>query len=461
MSYGLKISHNLITADDIIMTVRKVSAPLADVVSPIFYPAPHSQVNVTVTVPDPVMYKVQFWKTTDGVTLDSIFGGADIDGGLVTGASFSIIQFEVGRGNGAPNYDPTAGDAQYVNPDLDGLTSADYVVHKPGFGPLSWESQIQTIPGGGFEFTDDQVFFDEEKYTIVVSTVQTASTPPPSDLRDFPSKNTDVAADYTLDPTADKNANLIISGLASPRPIITITDLAALSDFQKFGINTDAGIGATLQLPSGRFCNVNGQSRNAVYVGPGEQAIFYKVSTTLFVESWKGNQLRTGELVFKGSVAPLGGIAAVGGWQNKDGDFQRLYEWYVAELSPGELGVGTDDVTPTEANKSKWCIGAEKFWVPDLRDMFLRASDGSRTAGVRQIEQVGSHFHDVGTQPNTGLAKFLKGMTQAIRNWNTGNSNNNGQASTGVTFQNADTITATTNPENRPKNVSFIMYFIG
>jgi hypothetical protein len=66
-----------------------------------------------------------------------------------------------------------------------------------------------------------------------------------------------------------------------------------------------------------------------------------------------------------------------------------LFNWYVNLLPVDELVTGTDDVTPSTANKTKWIIGTNKFWIPDLRNHHMRVTDGTRKTGDIQAAQVG------------------------------------------------------------------------
>lgn len=461
MAFKIFVSHNLTTPDDVIMTVREVANPTVDAIPSVFYPAPHSQVNVTMEVPRGIMYKVQFWKTSDGSTLDSLVGGADIDASISTQSKVTFVQFVAGRGNtGAPYYDPAIGDTEYINPDLlHNLTSEDFLVFKVGYGPLNWQMHIQTVIDG-FEFIDGQEFSEGDEYTVmvfnnVVANIATTTGGP------FPDGFVPVNADLDF-VTADHLNKVIKLTFTGLRVSLNIPNLDLIPDLGKFGINTDESGGSTgmnLILPAGKTCNINGTGRNIVYIGTGERVTFVRNGDVLELENYDGDYARVGELVFASSIGPRNGLAAVGGWYAQD-QYPRLVQWYINSLDPSELGSGSDDVTPAAAHLSKWILGAEKFWVPDLRDFFPRISDGVRKAGTREDEQIGNHFHDVGTQPNTGIAKWIRGATAAIRNWNTGNSQNAGTASTGSTYQNTDTTSPTASPENRPKNVAFNAYFI-
>lgn len=438
------VSFNIVSTSDIILVVRESSAPLAEVFRQ-FYAAPHSQRNLTVDPLNPVMHIVQIWTTTDGTTLLQLKGQCDIDASLTSNLAFDFIQFIVGRGNGTPSFDPVADQPQYVNTNLDGKT---YVVFKPGFGGLYWGVDIQTITGGGFEYINGQMFSADEEYTVMVSNLVASSVS--SSGSGYPSDVVSISGSITF---SSLHFNKLIE-VSSSNPLvgINITDINVIPDGTVFGINTHNYTAApgfvqatALQLPSGKYVQLFGINRNIIYLGLGEEITLIKKGAYLRIVDWVGDHRRLGERIFTDGKPPVNSLPETGSWYLKS-SYPRIFEWYVNELPLTDLGTGTDDVTPDAANKTKWIIGANKFWVPDRRNLFNRNTDGTRVSGDLQAEMVGPHTHPVKPPESNSTAGFGKTAT-----------GNDAAEGTGIAIYNTNNNSGT---ENRPANVATNVYRI-
>jgi hypothetical protein len=399
------ISFNVTTTSDIILVVREKSAPLAEVFRQ-FYAAPHTQRNLTVDELTPVIHIVQVWSTSDGTTLEQLKGQCDIDASISNDAAFTLIQFIVDRGQtGSPTYDPVSNQDSYVNPELDGK---NYAVFKPGYGALVWDIHIELLTGGGFKYINGQLFSSEEEYTVMVfNTVQTSTS---SSSKSFPEDFVEVTEDETFD--SSYYNKMIEANGSSPILTITMPSLASIPDNTKFGINTHNGSQRyiTLQLDTGEYCRVAGQNRNAIYVGKAEEVVFQKKGTYLRIVYWNGDYLRVGERVKADGIAPINSFQEIGGWYTKT-DYPRIFEWYVNELPVDELGTGTEDITPSSSNRTKWIIGTTKFWVPDRRNYFDRNTDGTRKSGNVQSDDVKSPSDNLltGVKRRFAAGGFIEG----------------------------------------------------
>lgn len=438
------IAFNVVSTSDVILVVRESDAPLAEVFRQ-FYAAPHTQQNLTVDNLNPVMHIVQIWTTTDGITLLQLKGQCDIDASITNSFAFDFIQFIVGRGLETPNFDPVADQPQYVNPNIDGKT---YVVFKPGQGPLDWTADINTITGGGFQFINGQNFGSGEEYTVMVSNLVASTVV--SSGKGYPSDIVPIAGDTAFSSLHFSKLLEVIS--ANPLVGISISDLSIIPDGTVFGINTHnytASIGfhqtTVLQLPSGKYVQVLGKQRNALYLGIGEEVTLIKKGAYLRIVDWEGDHRRLGERISTDGTPPQNSLPETGGWFAKS-SFPRVFEWYINELDITELGTGTDDVVPDASNKTKWIIGVNKFWVPDRRNYFDRNTDGIRKSGDVQAEMVGPHTHKVKPPDSNSQSGFGKTTTGS-----------DGPESTGIAQY--DTL-ANTGTENRPANTSTNVYRI-
>lgn len=411
------VSFNIISTSDFLLVARESDDPLSEVYRSDLLEPPHTVRNITINNINPVMHRVELWTTSDGTTLGELRGVCDIDASIANEVAFDYIQFVVGRGNGAPEYDPAAEQGQYVNPDLDGK---DYLVFKEGFGALKWGIDIQTISGGGFEFINGNLFSEGEGYTVQYSLITSSTTS--TSGKSYPEDVVEITGNITFGSTHYNK--LIEVNSSSPIVTIDIPSLDAVPNGTLFGINTHNGTQryVTLQLNTGRYCLINGEQRNAVYIGRAEEVTFIKKGSYLRIVNWDGDYRRVGQRVFTDGLQPANTLPETGDWYLQT-DYPRIFNWYVAELPAPELGTGTDDITPDATNITKWIIGATKFWVPDSSGRFFRATSsdntvdiqGPRLAGSNQADEVGAHDHNLVVPANktsqtaSGFGRFVGG----------------------------------------------------
>lgn len=394
------VSFNLVSTADFLLVARESDDPIAEVYRSAVLTPPHTVRNITINNINPVMHRIELWTTSDGTTLDELRGVCDIDASINNEVAFGYLQFIVGRGNGAPEYDPAPETEEYVNPDLDGK---DYLVFKAGQGPLTWGVDIQTISGGGFELINGTLFGGEEPYTVQYSNVTSSTT---SSGKAYPSDVIEITADTAFGSTHYSKLLEVISASSSVLTI-TIASLDTVPNGTLFGINTHNGNqrGVTLQLNVGRYCWVNTtangpQQRNAVYIGRGESVTFIKKGSALRVVQWDGDYRRVGQRVFSDGLRPVNALPETGGWYLFT-EYPRFVNWYLADLPGAELGTGTQDVVPDQTNRVKFIMGSTKFWMKDTSGLFYRATsvddnvdpDAPRLSGNYQADDNKQHNH--------------------------------------------------------------------
>jgi hypothetical protein len=431
--------------NDLIAVLYKTTAPAAEITR-ILKEAPHPDpYNFEFTDLESGVYIVKIHESPDGTTLGNLRHDFWVDAGINRLEAYSILDVVVDRGNGAPNYDPSDEDDEYPNEDLKDKT---YLVFKPGFGALVWDYHIEKLTDpdtseetGGFKFINGQAFGSGEEYTILISNlVETASTV--ASGKSFPEDTYQIFGDTTFSSAFYNKLVEVNSG--NTIVTINIADLTTIPDGTKFTISTMTGVQryVTLQLPTGKYCIVNFVQRNAVYIGRGETLSVMKKGDYLHVIHWEGDHRRVGDIVYSGALGGANKLALTGGWVLKT-DYPRLFNWYVNVLDPGELGTGTQDVTPDTDNKTKWVIGTTKFWVPDHRELHYRTAGGSTTPGTYQPDQVGQ-FVFSGTIMQKSGTNNRHVVLANINDTNLGTQN--------VTFNSGN--------ENRVKNVAQKAYVI-
>jgi hypothetical protein len=382
--------------NDLIAVIYNTNAPAAEIarlLKPQPHPAPYDFNFPNLPVGT---YIVKIHESPNGVTLGTLRHDFWVNAAINSQTAYTIKTFQVGLGRGTPYFDPADGDTDYINTDLDQL---EYTVFKPGYGPLDWSANITPYPGGGFSFTDTQVFAQDEIYTILISNLVNNVTNTPV-VNSFPSGVEVIIADTVFTST---HYSKVLEVSAVNNCSISIASLATIPDNTVFSINTHALVSSAflapfhyvrLTLPGGQFVRINGRDHNIIFVGRGEEMTFVKNGSYLRLLTGGEAYRKLGQIVYTFTEPPLGSLQLVGGWYSQT-DFGRIFSNYVNLLHPAELGTGVDDVAPNAANRSKWIIGATKFWVPDHGGLFHRPydqnmnHDAQRWPGEYQADAVG------------------------------------------------------------------------
>jgi len=376
--------------NDLIAVIYETSAPAAEVDRQTI-PAPHdSPANVNFPGIPPAVYIVKIFETPDGTTLGTLRHDFWVDAALEKVLAYEPLTFQVGLGRGAPNYDPNDQDTSYINPDLDGQT---YTVFKPGYGPLSWDADITPLAGGGFMFTNSQVFAQDEIYTILISNLvaqpaNTASTAFPVDyLGPF-------GADLVFDST---HYNNMLEFINTTQEVITLSvDLATIPNGVKFGINTHRHAGPNTLLNvqillTNGVCLLNGRAEGLVIVGKAEEAVFYNKNGELKIVSWSGDICNVGRKILDGGFSPViaNALPLTGYWIHKS-RVPRFWYYYVNRLGGGQVWFGTDGVDPgANTNRYKWGIGATMIWIPDHKGIHYKNNFGGYADHEWEVDGLG------------------------------------------------------------------------
>jgi hypothetical protein len=369
---------------DIIAVIYNTLAPAAEVAR-ILKHAPHNNpYNFNFTNIPSGIYIVKIHETPDGVTLGTLRHDFWVDATLQKLLSYEVKTFQVGLGRGTPYFDPADQDTDYINTDLDGLT---YTVFKPGYGPLDWAADITPRVGGGFTFTNGQVFAQDEIYTILISNLVTQ--PIQQSGVGFPDDIVTLNVD-TVFSSAHYGKLLEIDSL---NPLLTLSiNLSAIPDGTMFAINTQKHNNilknVVLNLGLGQAIIAKGISWQTAYVGRSEVVTLFKKGSVLRILNWDGDYKRIGEKVLADGLPPENSLPLDGGWYLKT-DLPRAFNWYVNRLPAGEWEPGTDDITPAGDNIRKWIIGQNKFRAPDHRDVHYKVVDVGVLTNTYQADELG------------------------------------------------------------------------
>lgn len=388
--------------NDLIAVIYNTLAPAAEV-DRILKAAPHNNpYNFNFVNLVPGIYIVKIHETPDGVTLGTLRHDFWVDATLQKLLAYNILEIVVDRGQGAPFYDPSNGDIDYINPDIDGLT---YEVFKPGYGILSWNADITPRTGGGFTFTNGTSFASAEIYTLMISNLVTQPISQtgvgfPDDVVTIPGDTVFSSAHYNKILEVDTGVEVINISI----------DLAAIPDATQFSINTQKHnntlINVCLNLASGQTCLVNGRFEGSVYVGKGEDVTFFKKGSILRILTWNGDYRRIGEKIFSDGAPPsIPNILPFTGFWIDKARVPRLWNWYVSRLAPGQFVPGTDNVTPAGANITRWGIGTNMIWVPNYQNLHLRNNSGGQADNELQGDAVGDAEVNFFVFTGTGVGK--------------------------------------------------------
>ncbi len=142
--------------------------------------------------------------------------------------------------------------------------------------------------------------------------------------------------------------------------------------------------------------------------------------------------------------------------------YKRIYEWLTTVLAAGQKTTqALYDTTASEngvtvyPNRGKWMVDtvAVTFRTPDMQGQYPRSIGIGEQAGRHAGWQVGAHFHEVGTEPDSN-ARFDKGVAHNARAWSAGNSGVLQTASTDYNTHSDGTI-ASAGANNEVNNIAY------
>lgn len=460
MNLAISFNTNGILTSQVILVLREKTDLLTIIFQQAF--AANTQINYTVTGLNPVMHQVEVWDTPDGTTLNTLTGQADMDASQASGGgSFSYIQFIVGSGvviGSAAGICPVDGDSQYVDTELDGV---DYLVNKVGTGIMNWGKEIDKINGGGFEYIDGQKFSDQEEYTVIKANTTSAIQPNAGTP-----ELTDVVlhtADATLTSTYRNKLNVF--NFSGSTAALTIETLVGVPNKTIYAFSTHQGsqINGEIAFQSGEGCWFRGALKNKIYLGKNEtikMMVKAGVCYCIYYDGWYdrvGERIMSDVLTATPNTLPMNNAALYSGTI-----YKRVYEWLTTIVAAGQkVTQAVYDTTASEnnvtvyPNRGKWMVDtvAGTFRTPDMIGQYPRAVGIGEQAGRHAGWQVGAHFHEVGTEPDSN-ARFDRGATHNARAWSAGNSPVNQTASTDLNTHSDGTI-ASLGANNEVNNIGY------
>lgn len=411
----IRLVYNFSTPQNVIIVWYEFSAPTAEIGRYVLDgTVDHEKVGAyTIDGLDPVMHRVNFYRSSDGVALDTLEVSADIDASLINVPVAEFIEFTVGVSVGAP----ASGDSQYVNADLDDADITDYTVEQRGFGKLSWGEEIQEIAGGGFEFINGWTFNQEDKYFITVFKLVAQQSTTVTTQNQFADILV-LSANDVFD--ADLYNKLLIANWAGAVGVIDVPSFSFIPNNTVLHLNTHGGAqrNVTLQFPPGETIRFMGSDRTEIHLGKGEEIRIIFKDGSAYVVHYEGDYRHLGERRL-GNIAGINEIV-LNGSEYPEADYPRLLE--LVESLPADqvvtyavwaaavvVTVAGYDYT-TYPNKGLFARSGGNIKVPDDRNKFYRAlryTDGTvdaerqtQATGGHQYQQILAHGHAIKSTSN-------------------------------------------------------------
>lgn len=411
----IEIVHNFTGETGyVILVPHKTTAPLADVICIIdgvaaqtrkTYAAPHSQQSVLFEDLDTVMYFITAYRSADGIALDEQINILACD--AKSGAQYPITKYDYVVDRGLTG-DPIDGDSGLRD---SRLLNKKYWVEERGTGTMmdqdtSAELTDRSDDGGGFDWTDSFKKFNSGAVYIVFVIERTdfVSAGPSSSGTEFSDV---VVITTTVDFDSSTMASkLLIINSTDTVVQLTMQNLALLPDL-KFRLNTHSGSqrNAVIQLDAGDTVKFNGEDRNSIILGKGEDIEILIKNNVMYVMNPIGDFDKVGERSLVSALSKNG--LQLNGTVYQQADVPRLM-WYldnkadageiVAEgVSSGQWSYSTTiDGETVYPYKGKYARdnGAGTIRVPDDRLMVYKALNALTGDAERVTQGVGGYQHD-------------------------------------------------------------------
>lgn len=408
----IKYDFSSIASSYIILVCTEHSAPLAEISRIVLEPGDYEGGSTFIDL-NPVMHRINYYQSSDGVALGSLIGGLSIDATIYNEPGAEIITFEVGGGRGAPYYDPAAETKIYSNPNMNGNT---FTVSQEGYGLLNPDDGVINVKdyepyaGGGFEFTTDKVFLEGERYIVTnylvvsVAAAQVIAKP----FQDLVSIN----ADFTFG-VAYYN-QFFLADFAGSVGTVTFPAHASVANFTRARFSTNGGSQnyLVLQFNGAETVKYYNRNVNKIFLAKGEEIELQWKSGVCYVVDKDTNYLLRGKMIASYdnlSNRPFLYAHTDTGVLDK-ADYPGLYAFI--ESLPVGVAVDLSDWNDTAlvngktkyVNRARFGIDtiSETFRVPDPRDLFVRflkadvSTDTERVndvAGGYQVDKLGAHTH--------------------------------------------------------------------
>lgn len=391
--------------NDLIVIARKTTTPLVIEAQEV-YAAPHP-VTQNVVLPatgdiDPVIYYIDFYESSNGVSLDLLLSSFQYD--LKNNIILSERRFYTVGGLG-PN-DPPADQDTLTDAYLDGKTISG--VFKEGFRYLKPETEVtpewEVVAGGGIRLLGGKQFSVDEVVSIEIS--YTGSSSGSSSGGSLYNGVALIDTNTTLNSTY-RNKRLRTESAASNKLVVTLEAVGSVPDGAFYHFTSNGGNqNQTRILPNGsETIKYNGENYSELSIGKGEFVRIVKTGTFWEAEMAHPNILQVGER-FSGTWKDHPSCKPEDGTLYDGDEWPRMW-WWLQNKLPLTHSI-TDDtvIDPGYAfqviRTGQFVMHStlKKFRVPNtenisekgLKDFASYGTDTSRTydyPGGWQADQVG------------------------------------------------------------------------
>lgn len=472
------------STNDITVKLYKTTDPLAAVATQTDTTVPHVAKTWSFPGLDKTNYICKILETTGGSTIQVLDEFTFVpDNNDVDYKPPQLIQFGVTEIPGdEPNIFP-AGVNNVVVPDWIGW---DVIIERIGSGTMKEGVDYSYIPETGYwQLLQDGDIFGNEEYFFVqfqIKVSEGGGTPEPPVVFSFRDR---LLVTVTTTLTVEDIGKKILVRAASAYLEITLPDIALVAEnvvtyFEFCQGNLKC---CKIKTASGQvidWLKRNGTDRSFLHGCPNETIELYKEHVDEDTDYWRvhssdGNFRSVGQRVAEDQIAAdvvnkllldgggAGGVLAT--------EYARLYEDYVLNLPASQ--VVAFSLWTTGNNKYKYSYkdtGTNRYHIPDLRDMFMRMTDGTRKAGDFMDHAMQDHRHltvKFNTGNNTGNPAANKTINSSKDNGQTNAYILSAQAiaadaglSSGMVDDDGDAIIDNIDDETRPVNVTENYYVL-
>jgi hypothetical protein len=278
----------------LIAVARKTTTPLVIEAQEAYAPPHPATRNVVVPAVgsiDPVIYYVDFYESTNGVSLDLLLSQ------FVYDLKNQVVIFErrfyvVG---GPLTYDPPANQDTLTDAYLDGKTISGFFKSGQGYLRPNTEPIVEWIPvtGGGIQLQNNLIFSQDEVYCVEISYLANQTQIVGGGLYNgvqLIDVNTTLNSSY-------RGKRLRCEASASSTLVVTLESVASVPDGTFYHFTTNGGThNQTRILPFGsETIKYNGENYPEIWIGKGEFVRIVKVGSIWEAEMAHDNILKVGE----------------------------------------------------------------------------------------------------------------------------------------------------------------------
>lgn len=377
------------------------------------YPAPHSETTYLKTELDPVMYVVKAYRSADGVSEDQEINSLACDASISAVHILETFYYMVGRGQSESDddgiiwTDPVEGEKQIIDKRLDGKK---FTVEERATGKLLPQSEIgaewETIPGGGFKFTDpEKQFWDGGVYAVTVeyrSNIVTTDEAAAAGVKIITEDTNFISDDYGKTIFAQGPNVAVIK--------YNIPSFNSIPDGElKFSNNISGQRYIVVQLASGNNVQLRGKSLNRICLGYGDTMTLIKVGAAAYITQEPISYGRLGVQEFAYSIGET--QYQLDGSEHNLADFPRVEDyinslpgslvtsfatWNLAETIAPQFNDGVERIV--YKHKGLWAVNGDRFKFPDLRGQTVRGFNAGsgwvpNNIGGFQYGRTARHLH--------------------------------------------------------------------